>query len=82
MAKRCFRLPQTTRREYGRCQERGKQSSFRILAMGLNKLPGKQGGARGKETSGLTGLEKEGKPAAPIGVLYIYGAPTVYRALS
>lgn len=50
--------------------------------MGLNKLPGKQGGARGKETSGLTGLEKEGKPAAPIGVLYIYGAPTVYRALS
>lgn len=50
--------------------------------MGLKKLPGKQGGARGKETSGLTGLEKEGKPAAPIGVLYIYGAPTVYRALS
>ena len=35
-----------------------------------------------KEISELTGLEKEGKPAAPTGVLHIYGAPTVFKAVS
>ena len=35
-----------------------------------------------KEISELTGLEKEGKPAVPIGVLHVYGTPTVSKALS
>ena len=35
-----------------------------------------------KEFSELTGLENEGKPAAPIGVLHINGAPSMFKALS
>ena len=52
------------------------------MVIGLDEGPGKQRGIQRKEFSELTGLEKEGKPAAPIGVLHIYGAPTVFKALS
>ena len=52
------------------------------MVIGLDKGPGKQRGMQRKEISELTGLEKEGKPAVPIGVLHVYGTPTVSKALS
>lgn len=48
----------------------------------LNKMPRKQRGAQKKETSSLLGLRGRGSQPVPLSFLYIYGAPTVYKALT
>lgn len=48
----------------------------------LNKMPRKQRGTQKKETSSLLGLRGRGSQRVPLSFLYIYGAPTVYKALT
>ena len=49
---------------------------------GLHRVPRTQRGVQKKKAHSLLGAEKEGSRPAPISLLCIYGAPTVYKALS
>lgn len=46
---------------------------------GSHKVPRKQRGVQKKKPHSLLGAEKEGSRPAPVSLLCIYGAPTVYR---